>query len=207
MRSGLALSQLVFLCHFATRQDNRLIVRAPNTPFVMTREQRTTPATPLQANYNGQDFQDDLKRLSKVTGRAAVNVGKAALKGLGAGIRGAKAISQDESVKNGVDIISKGVQQGVKGIKNLVGETRDNEQVQKGIERLKNIVDESQKRVKETLLNANQKQTTTFNEDTYFDREDEDLISRNSNEATRSHSRCRDCGRHSTLLEEQLIVL
>lgn len=141
----------------------------------MTRSQ-STRAAPLQANYNGQDFQDDLKRLSKVAGRAAVNVGKVALKGLGAGIRGAKAISQDESVKNGVDTISKGVQQGVKGIKNLVEETRDNEQVQKSVERLKNIVDESQKRVKETFLNANQKQTTTFNEDTYFDREDEDLF-------------------------------
>ncbi len=151
-------------------------VGAPKTPFVVTKSKSTPLVTPLQANYNGQDFQDDLKRLSKVTGRAAVNVGKAALKGLGASIRGAKAIAQDESVKNGVDTISKGVQEGVKGIKNLVGETRDSEQVQKGVERLRSIVDESQKRVKDTLLNAKQKQTTTFNDDVYFDREDEELF-------------------------------
>lgn len=150
---------------------------APSTAFVtsktITTQAHFNPKTPLQANYNGQDFRDDLKRLSKVTGRAAMNVGKAALNGLSAGIRG---LAQDESVKNGADVISKSVQQGVKGIQNIVGETRDNEQVQKGIDRLKRIVDESQKRVKETLFNANQQEQTTFSDDTYFDREDEELF-------------------------------
>lgn len=150
------------------------VVGTTSSSFASTTSSPRFNPTLLQAsNYNGQDFQDDIKRLGKVTGRAARSLGKAALQGLGAGIRGAKNIAQDQGVQKGVDTLAKGVNEGVKGIKNLVGETQQNEQVQKGVERLKNLVDKSQKRVQETLKAKTQK--STFDNE-QFDTEDEQLF-------------------------------
>jgi len=120
-------------------------------------------------NKDNQDFQEDLKQLGKAAVNVVGNVGKmagwVALKGVAQGYRGIKHVI-GQTQKN------EQVQQGVDRLKDVIENVQSNEQVQQGVERLKNLVGDAQKQVKKKL----NKNSSIDAEYENFDTEDENLF-------------------------------
>ena len=70
----------------------------------------------------------------------------------------------------------KGMQQGYKGIKHVIEETQNNEQVQQGVELLKNVMGDAPKEVKERLNKSNMNSSVDAGDPQDFDTEDEELF-------------------------------
>lgn len=137
-----------------------------------TTTRRVNPilTTSLQATSN--DFQDNLKTLGKsaanITARVGKAAGKAALMGLGQGIKGIKHVIQETKD-------NQQVQNGVKRLKTMVGNAKQDEQVQQGLNRIQNLVQEAQEKFQDTLNNNNNNKSNG-NSYVSFDTADEELF-------------------------------
>lgn len=135
------------------------------------------PATPIVLrvwnNDNYDSLQDNVKAFGKaaanVVGKAAKTAGKAALQGLREGIKGIGNVVQ-ETKKN------KQVQQGVNRLKTFVQDKQENSQVQEGLDRIKNLVQEAQEQFQQRQASLDNNNDSWMDKEENFDTEDEQLF-------------------------------